>query len=893
MRKIFFLALAALMLPMMSFAQERIMVISDPHVIPQTEIDKQADFDKYMNTQRKMLELSEPIWHALLDTALKYKPDLVLIPGDLTKDGEAASHDTVAAGIHRLEAAGIPVLVIPGNHDIPASNDWKAHYSGTFKDAVSEDADSYSFAAEPLPGVTVLGIDGSDGKASIGKLSSATQAWIVEQAEAAKAKGNTIIAMTHWQILEHFDGVSTIEPASRFDKPDELRDLLMHHGVHLVLTGHFHVSGITTFRDTTGLTQDSLVEITTGSPITYPCPYRWMTLAKDRKSISVTTEYIKSLPGIDGDFNAYSREWMRVHTSNLVPNLARRFWGKVLDQWDEKIAPELGSMAPFIKMTLPQTDEEQVAVTNQYVSRHAVNLYLFYSEASEARHPEEGKILADSMRQGMIDMLTEIVAVDFIAEELYDNVLEADVETPVQSLIQDKTLLKTAFADVTDDLDLLLGKQKNSTIYAVNQLGWEKVYAYVWCKSGGKIYPYKPWPGVEMVRPVSAAPARIKADSNDNIFEFEFPKDYDKVIFNNGKTGAQKLETVELTWKDDKPYFVLSGEKDGEGHYQGDWKAPSDIAAAQNAEDKIDAIGVVAYTDASKALIDAARGAYNALTADQKALVTNLATLEAAEKTYADLKAAAEKAAADKAAAKGADDKINAIGVVAYTDASKALIDAARAAYNALTADQKALVTKLATLEAAEKTYADLKAAAEKEAADKAAAKGADDKINAIGTVAYTDASKALIDAARAAYNALTADQKALVTKLATLEAAEKAYADLKEKADADKAAAKGVDDKINAIGVVEYTDASKALIDAARGAYDALTDDQKALVTKLATLEAAEKTYEDLKKAAEETTAIDDIQSSGINIQKVLHEGKVYFLLGERMYDTTGKLVK
>ena len=54
MKKIFFLTLAALMLPMMSFAQERIMVIADPHVIPQTEIDKQADFDTYMKTQRKM-----------------------------------------------------------------------------------------------------------------------------------------------------------------------------------------------------------------------------------------------------------------------------------------------------------------------------------------------------------------------------------------------------------------------------------------------------------------------------------------------------------------------------------------------------------------------------------------------------------------------------------------------------------------------------------------------------------------------------------------------------------------------------------------------------------------------------------------------------------------------
>ena len=987
------------MLSMMSFAQERIMVISDPHVYPQSEIDKQANFDQYMKTQRKMLEHSEPLWHALLDTALKYKPDLVLIPGDLTKDGEAASHDTVAAGIHRLEAAGIPVLVIPGNHDIPASNDWTTHYSGTFNKATSTDAGSYSFAAEPLPGVTVLGIDGSDGKASVGKLSASTLAWVEAQAKAAKAKGNMVIAMTHWQILEHFDGLASIEPASRFEKPDELRDLLMHNGVHLVLTGHFHVSGITTFRDTTGLTQDSLVEITTGSPITYPCPYRWMTLAKDRKSIEVTTEYINSLPGVADDLNTYSREWMREHTANLIPSLAHRFWGKILDQWDEKVAPMVGSaMAAMFKMALPQTDAEQAEVTSTYISDPAINLYLFYSEASEARHPEEGQEHAEAFKQGMIDMLTNVLGWDFIAEECYD-VMKEDVEEPVQSLVQDKTLAKTAHADVTDDLDLILGTQKSSTIHVVNNIGWEKVYAYVLCKVGDKTYPYKPWPGVELKLPKSA----------DNIFTFEFPQDYDRVIFNNGT-----LQTGELTWKEAKPYFVLSDKKDGEGHYQGKWASQSDIDAAKAVDDKIAAIGTVKLTDASKALIDAARTAYNALTADQKALVTKLATLEAAEKAYADLAAAkavddkisaigtvkltdaskalidaaraaynaltadqkalvtklatleaAEKKYADLGAAKAVDDKIDAIGTVAYTDASKALIDAARAAYNALTADQKALVTKLAVLEAAEQTYADLKAAAEKAAADQAAAKAVDDKIDAIGTVEYTDASKALIDAARAAYNALTADQKALVTKLATLVAAEQAYEDLKaaaEKAAADQAAAKAVDDKIDAIGVVEYTDASKALIDAARAAYNALTADQKALVTKLATLVAAEQAYEDLKAAAEKAAAdlvaaqavdekidaigvveytdaskalidaaraayealtddqkalvtklaillaaeqtyadleaaategIDDIWSSDINIKKVLRNGKVYILVGEKMYDTTGKLVE
>ena len=886
------------MLPMMSFAQERIMVISDPHVIPLTEIAKRADFDTYMKTQRKMLEHSEPIWHALLDTALKYKPDLVLIPGDLTKDGEAASHDTVAAGIHRLEAAGIPVLVIPGNHDIPATNDWEGHYSGTFKDAV-KDADSYSFAKEILPGVTVLGIDGSDGNASIGKLSASTLAWVEAQADAAKAKGNTVIAMTHWQILEHFDGLASLEPASRFEKPDELRNLLMHHGVHLVLTGHFHVSGITTFRDTTGLTQDSLVEITTGSPITYPCPYRWMTLAKDRKSIEVTTEYINSLPGIADDVNTYSREWMREHTSNLVPSLACRFWGKILDQWDEKVVPELkaaglGWAASDIKALLPQDEKAQVDITKKYMSEPAINMYLFYSEASEANHPVEGKAAAQAMYKGFLDMLNALFADLFMGDEiaavLFEK-LKPELENPVQSLVEDKTLRATNHPDVTDDLELVLGTQETSVVYVVNELEWEKVYAYVWCKVGDKEYEYKPWPGIEMKSPKSApAFARIKAESNDKIFAVEFPKGYDQILFNNGKSGGEEQKTGDLTWKESEPYFVLSGEKDGEGHYKGDWKTENDVLA-KAVDDLIDAIGTVEYTDASKALIDDARAAYNDLTDAQKALVANLATLEAAEKAYADLKAAAEKAAADKAAAKDVDDKIAAIGTVAYTDASKKLIDDARAAYNGLTDDQKALVTKLATLEAAEKAYEDLKKAAEKEAADKAAAKDVDDMIVAIGTVEYTDASKALIDDARAAYNGLTDDQKAFVTKLATLEAAEKAYEDLKkaaEKAAADKAAAKDVDDLIDAIGVVEYTDASKALIDAARAAYNALTDDQKALVTKLATLEAAEKAYEDLKSP----TAIDNTQSA-ISSQKVLRDGKMYIHIGEKMYDATGRLVE
>lgn len=164
------------------------------------------------------------------------------------------------------------------------------------------------------------------------------------------------------------------------------------------------------------------------------------------------------------------------------------------------------------------------------------------------------------------------------------------------------------------------------------------------------------------------------------------------------------------------------------------------------------------------------------------------------------------------------------------------------------------------------KTVADMKAAIEankdhpfmkemladlavraQEIADKAAAKAVDDLIDAIGEVALTDDSKAKIDAARKAYNALTDEQKALVSKLDILTDAEAKLAQLKKEA-ADKAAVDDVIAKIDAIGKVKLDKDSKAKITAARAAYDALDDELKAQVTNYNTLLAAEKRYQQLR---------------------------------------------
>ena len=188
--------------------------------------------------------------------------------------------------------------------------------------------------------------------------------------------------------------------------------------------------------------------------------------------------------------------------------------------------------------------------------------------------------------------------------------------------------------------------------------------------------------------------------------------------------------------------------------------------------------------------------------------------------------------APDDPAVAAVKELIDAIGEVTL-DSGDA-IDAARTAYDKLPEAKKVLVDNYEKLTAAEEAYTAL--------VDAAAAKAVDDLIDAIGEV--TADSGDAIKAARAAYDALTDTQKELVKNYEELTAAEEAYTNL-----VDAAAAKAVDDLIDAIG--EVTADSGDAIKAARAAYDALTDTQKELVKNYEKLLAAEELYEELTASA------------------------------------------
>ena len=167
-----------------------------------------------------------------------------------------------------------------------------------------------------------------------------------------------------------------------------------------------------------------------------------------------------------------------------------------------------------------------------------------------------------------------------------------------------------------------------------------------------------------------------------------------------------------------------------------------------------------------------------------------------------------------------------------------------------------------------------------------AAAKSAEELLKALPATVnaenYATAKSAII-AARAAYDALSEDARALITSYAKLTAAESALAAY-EKELSEKEAAQAVNAQIDALPAeitAENYDSAKTAIEAARAAYDALTDAQKQQVTsssKLTAAESALKTYEDSLNSKGGCSNTVAYSALGVSLALVLAAGVIAF---------------
>lgn len=302
-------------------------VMSDIHYFSPDLYGDNPDYTVAENSDRKMFRESSDILDKALEDIVAAKPNMVIVPGDLTKDGEFTCHEQVAEKFanarERLEAADVDTqfYVINGNHDL--NNHHGKDFSGgaaldakrtdplTFKnelwvtcgytDTTTYDPDgtadgSLSYVAQPCPGLTLIvvdtckyNVDAGDGtmaQETSGHISSDLLTWVCDQAKQARAAGDVVVAMQHHGIVPHFGYEPVIFGEYLVDDYEAVAQAYADAGISAVFTGHMHANDIAaaTYGDAT------IYDIETGSLVTYPSRMRMgsFAFAQDGNELTCT-----------------------------------------------------------------------------------------------------------------------------------------------------------------------------------------------------------------------------------------------------------------------------------------------------------------------------------------------------------------------------------------------------------------------------------------------------------------------------------------------------------------------------------------------------------------------------------------------------------------------------
>lgn len=297
----------------------RIAVMSDLHYLSPDMIADTEDFEHAFNSDRKLLKESSSVLHEMLERVRADKPDILLVSGDLTKDGEQECHAALAKQLQQLQqdVPGLKIYVINGNHDIrnynaknfntadgkavPATRthpeDFKRIYDfvysdptviATFTPAAGNEAGSLSYVARPVEGLTVIAMDtcryssdntsnGDDEHETSGAISADLEKWVIEQTAAAKARGDLVIGLEHHGLVPHFDVEPTILPMYLVNGYERIAQEYADAGMSAVFTGHMHAVDIAAMTTKAG---NTFYDIETGSALTYPCPIRFVDLRR-------------------------------------------------------------------------------------------------------------------------------------------------------------------------------------------------------------------------------------------------------------------------------------------------------------------------------------------------------------------------------------------------------------------------------------------------------------------------------------------------------------------------------------------------------------------------------------------------------------------------------------
>lgn len=263
-----------------------ILTATDLHYLAPALTDRGPYFqDLILASDGKVSAYCEELTEAFLDEVIAQLPAALILSGDLTFNGEMLSHEALAQKLHRVSDAGIPVLVIPGNHDL--ENTMASRFVGDsreptesvtalefvqiyedfgFRQALSRDTASLSYIYELTPSLYILMLD-VNAVEHPGFAPEETLRWAEEQLRQAQQQGARVIAVSHQNLLAHS---SLLSDGFVIENAEPLLELYEKYDVICNLSGHIHMQHSKASGD--------LWELVTSSLAVYPNQYGLLTL---------------------------------------------------------------------------------------------------------------------------------------------------------------------------------------------------------------------------------------------------------------------------------------------------------------------------------------------------------------------------------------------------------------------------------------------------------------------------------------------------------------------------------------------------------------------------------------------------------------------------------------
>ncbi|MDB9305011.1 metallophosphoesterase [Nodularia spumigena CS-591/12] len=309
----------------------RFAVVSDLHIaLPHTIWDHPSRFH--------LVEVSIPAFESAIEHLTQLNLDFLLLPGDLTQHSEPENHLWLQ---ERLAKLPFPTYVVPGNHDVPVviANEQSigfADFPHYYRKFGYENPQQLYYTHQLLPGVRLIGLNSNffneDGE-QVGRLDAEQLKWLEEV--LAAAGDELVLVMVHHNVVEHLPEQSRHPLGKRYmlENSPQLLEILRRYGVKLVFTGHLHIQDVAC--------SQGVYDITTGSLVSYPHPYRVFEFQQDN----------------------YGREWLqilsyRVETVADFPNLqhfSRQWMG-------DRSFPFLVKLLTQYPLNLPLADAENLAI---------------------------------------------------------------------------------------------------------------------------------------------------------------------------------------------------------------------------------------------------------------------------------------------------------------------------------------------------------------------------------------------------------------------------------------------------------------------------------------------------------------------------------------------------